>query len=278
LSTPGEETVGLGSWYPGHMARARRLIKESLKLVDAVVEMADARVPLASRHPALAALATGKRTLLVLNKMDLADPGATNGFAGRFRAGGLPAVAVDSRSGDGVPGAVRLLIELAGPVGTRRSGSGRDVRCMVVGLPNVGKSAFINRVAGKKAAATANRPGVTRGVQWIRLAPGLDLLDTPGVLWPRAVAGDIYYKLAATGILAAESFDPVAVAVWLWEWLTGTHPGVLAPAPDAYAFLAAFGLSRGFLRTGGQVDETRTAIALLQDFRGGRLGRLTLDS
>ncbi|MDA8337281.1 MAG: ribosome biogenesis GTPase YlqF [Peptococcaceae bacterium] len=269
MNTP--ETDGIGSWYPGHMARARRLIRESLKLVDAVVEIRDARVPLASGHPGLSALAEGKRTLLVLNRLDLADPAAVAGIVGRFQEQGQKAVAVDSRTGSGVPGARRVLSEMAGPV------KNRDARCMVVGLPNVGKSAFINRVAGKRAAATANRPGVTRGVQWIRLAPGLDLLDTPGVLWPEGVGGETFYKLAACGILAAESYDPAAVAAWLWERLSADRPGVLPLGTDAYTFLAALGRSRGLLRAGGVVDEPKAAVAFLQDFRSGRLGRFVLD-
>ena len=256
------------SWYPGHMARARRLIRENLASVDVVVEVADARLPVTSRYPALAALVKGKRTLLVLNKADLADPGATAAALRRWQGEGQPGAAVDSRRGAGVAEAVRLLSEAGKTV------RGRDVRCMVVGLPNVGKSSFINRVAGKRAAVCADRPGLTRGVQWIRLAPGVDLLDTPGILWPQGLAGETFYKLAACGI--AGSYDAVEAAAWLWEWLAG-H-GVPTTAPDAYAFLNDFGRGRGFLAPGGEVDLTRAAHALLRDFRAGRLGRLTLDS
>lgn len=257
------------SWYPGHMVRARRLIRENLPRVDTVVEVADARVPVTSRAPDLGAQVAGKRTLLILNKADLADPGRTAFVVRGLRAQGQAAVAVDSRRGAGVAEAVRLLTEPEKRV--RR----RDVRCMVVGLPNVGKSSFINRVAGKRAAASADRPGLTRGVQWIRLARGVDLLDTPGILWPRGLTGEDFYKLAVCGI--AGSYDEVEAAVWLWDWLARHRPGVLTAAADAYAYLDALGRSRGFLGSGGRVDLTKAAHALLRDFRSGRLGRLTLD-
>jgi len=259
------------------MARARRVIRENLKLVDAVVEMRDARIPLASGHPGLAALLAGKRTLLVLNRVDLADPAAVAEFIGRRREEGQEAVAADSRSGRGVAAAVRLLRDLAGRGGAsaQRARPGRDLRCMVVGLPNVGKSSFINRVAGKRAAPAAARPGVTRGIQWIRLAPGLDLLDTPGVLWPEGITGETFYKLAACGILAPGAYDPGTVALWLRGRLAAARPEVYPPAADD--FLISFGFSRGFLRAGGGVDETRAAVAFLAEFRAGRLGRFTFD-
>lgn len=263
-------TGGTGaSRYPGHMARAGRLIRESLQLVDAVVEIADARLPRTSRHGGLSGLVAGKRTFLVLNKMDLAEAAVTAAFVGAALAAGQGAAAVDSRGGAGVPAAVRLLTELAG---------GRRLRLMVVGLPNVGKSAFINRVAGRRRAPSADRPGVTRGVQWIRLGPGLELLDTPGILRPQGASGETLFKLAACGILAAESYDPVTVAAWLWEQLTFGRPDVLPAAPDAYTFLADFGRARGFVRAGGVLDEERAAVAFLLDFRKGHLGRFTLDA
>ncbi|RPF46800.1 ribosome biogenesis GTPase A [Thermodesulfitimonas autotrophica] len=265
-------------WYPGHMAKARKLIRESLKLVHVIFELLDARIPRSSRNPDIAALLAGKPRVVILNKTDLADPAETRLWAERLVAEGTPVVQLDSFTGRGFGKIPRAVREAAAP---GRTGT---IRGMVVGIPNVGKSTFINRLAGQKAAATGARPGVTRGKQWIRVAPGIELLDTPGVLWPRFDDREVALKLAATGALKEEAIDCEAVALWLLDWIRAEYPGVLkrryqlaALPADSHMLLETIGLKRGLVVAGGRVDRFKAAVALLKEFREGRLGRFTLD-
>ena len=271
------------TWYPGTMARAKRLIRENLAVVDVVVELVDARIPGSSRDPGLDRLLGGKARLLVLNKADLADPGMTRRWLSWLAARGERALAFSA-----TPRAspAKLLGALRTFDGGRRPS--RSLRVMVVGTPNVGKSSLLNRLAGRASAATGDRPGVTRGKQWITLAPGLDLLDLPGVLQPRALAGETGYRLAAAGIVPEGAYEPVLVAVWLLAWLVSrpsgqqglqaTYGDQLTGGADPHDLLELVGRARGCLAAGGKIDRERAAAAVVKDFRDGRLGRHTLES
>ncbi len=276
-------------WFPGHMSRAGRLLKESLKLVDVVIEVVDARIPQSSRNPVLEKTVGKKPLLVVLNKADLADPGLTARWEDYFRSKGLQALPADSVRGTGAGRITPAVREMAGPKTVSLGSSGRlprPPRCMIVGIPNVGKSLLINRLAGRKSAKTGNRPGVTRGQQWIRVAGEIDLLDTPGVLWPKFDDPEVGYRLAVTGAIKEQVFDLEAVAGRLAVWLAGGCPDCLRmryrvdlpAAPDPQEVLEAIGKSRGFIQRGGGVDTRKAAVLLLKEFREGTLGRFTLES
>ncbi|MEW6448416.1 MAG: ribosome biogenesis GTPase YlqF [Bacillota bacterium] len=265
-------------WYPGHMAKARKTIRENLMLVQVVFELIDARIPRSSRNPDIDSVLGTKARVLILNKADLADPSQTRAWAAALAAGGVPVVQLDSVSGRGFGKIPRIIRQTAKP---GRTGT---IRGMVVGIPNVGKSTFINRFSGQRAAPAGARPGITRGKQWIRVAPGIELLDTPGVLWPRLDDREVGLKLAATGALKEEVTDSEEVSLWLLDWLKANYPGVLkrryrllALPADTEVLLETIGLKRGLVRSGGQVDRFKAAVALLKEFREGRLGRFTLD-
>lgn len=270
------------------MAKARRLVKENLKLVDVVIEILDARIPASSRNQDIGGLTGQKPRLVVLNKSDLADPLLTGQWEKYFSIEGYHAVAVNSLSGrglKGVPGHVRRLA-VEGKVESRPSFGGRSraPRCMVVGIPNVGKSLFINKLAGRRAARVEDRPGITRGPQWIRVAGNIDLMDMPGILWPKLDDQEVAFRLAATGAIREEVFDLIAVAGKLMKWLTEYYPAAIQkrykledlPA-DPLEMLEAIGMKRGFVRLGGVIDTFQSAQVVLKEFREGRLGRFTLD-
>ena len=271
------------TWYPGTMAKARRLIRENLAVVDVVVELLDARLPGSSRDPGLDRPLKGKARLVVLNKADLADPRVTRRWLSWLAARGETVMAFSATAGAGPAGLLGTLRALGGQ---RRPS--RPLRVMVVGTPNVGKSSLLNRLAGRAGAATGDRPGITRGKQWITLAPGLDLLDLPGVLPPRALTGEAGYGLAAVGIVPEGTYEPAAVAVWLLGWLISrpsgrkglyaTYGGQLAGCADPHVLLEMVGRARGCLAAGGRIDWGRAAVAVVKDFRDGRLGRHTLES
>ncbi|MGI6576287.1 MAG: ribosome biogenesis GTPase YlqF [bacterium] len=276
-------------WYPGHMAGARALVRENLKLVDLVMEVVDARIPFSSRNPELGPLIKAKPRLLVLNKADLADAGSTAKWEKWFSSQGIITVAIDALAGRGIGQALKQVQKLAEPVMAKLKRSGRKyrpARLMVVGIPNVGKSSLINRLAAKKRAATGAKPGITRGKQWVRVEgeQGLELLDTPGILWPRTDNKKVLLRLAATGALPEEVFPGEEVALWLCEFFLQSAPqqlinryqlDSLADKPEV--LLAAIGARRGFLLPGGIVDRERTARMLLKEFQDGKLGRHTLE-
>lgn len=274
-------------WYPGHMARTRRLVQESLKLVDMVIELLDARVPASSRNPLVQEILGSKPHLVVLNKMDLADPDLTREWIEWFGGQGTPAVAVDSTRGQGlgvVPVLVNRLVEDKMGALAAMGRRPRSPRCMVVGIPNVGKSLFINALVGRRVTRTGNRPGVTKGQQWIRLARGVELLDTPGVLWPKFDERQVALKLAATGAIKEEVFDVEEVACWLAEYLRQSHPRSLLERyrleelpVEGCQILEQIGSKRSLMGPGGAVDIYRTAVHLLKEFLEGKLGRFTLD-
>lgn len=275
-------------WFPGHMAKARRLLKENLRLVDVVIEVVDARIPHSSRNPVLEETVGNKPLLVVLNKADLADPVKTARWEIHFRAGGLAALSVDSVRGTGAGRITPLVRELAGPKTVSLGSSGRmprAPRCMIAGIPNTGKSFLINRMAGRKSAKTGNRPGVTRGQQWIKVAGEVELLDTPGILWPKFDDPEVGYRLAVTGAIKEQVFDLEAVAGRLAAWLADNYPDSLKnrykieipPSAGPLEVLAAAGKSRGLILHGGRVDTYKAAVLLLKEFREGLLGRFTLE-
>ncbi len=274
-------------WYPGHMAKARRQVQQSLGLVDVVIELLDARIPASSRNPDINEILRAKPRVVALNKADLADPEATRAWLELFRRDGHAAAAVDARRGKGIKRLVQLTEQQARPAIARyvsRGRRARPARCMVVGVPNVGKSMLINRLAGKKVARTENRPGVTRGEQWIRLGRGLELLDTPGILWPKFADPEVAFKLAVTGAVKEQIYEPENLCLKLVQWLAEAAPGVLArhyglagTPLTPWEVVELVGRQRGFITAGGQVDMHRTSVVILKDFREGRLGGYTLD-
>lgn len=275
-------------WFPGHMAKTKRLIAENLKLVDVVIELADARLPQSSRNPLLAELIGPKPQVLVLCKEDLADEALTDKWLKTYNAKGIKALALNAVGGkkqarEKLLGAIRAQ---TASVLLKRQSKGiinKTVRTMVVGIPNVGKSTLINFLAQKGAAVTGDKPGVTRGKQWIRLDIDVELLDMPGILWPKFEDQKAGYKLAASGAISDEVVDKKELAAWLIGWLVRNLPGRLttrygiAEEGAPLEILEAVSRRRGFLLSGAQVDLLKGAIMLLDEFRGGKLGRITMD-
>ena len=277
-------------WYPGHMTKTRRQMEADLKHVDIVVEIVDARVPISSRNPDIDAICGNKPRVIMLNRADQADPQLTRAWADYFnKTLGIPAAAADSRAGTGV-GQMAALARSALKEQIARwkekGQVGRPIRAMVVGVPNVGKSTFINKAAKRKSAKTGDRPGVTRGKQWVGAGSGLDLLDTPGILWPKFEDPKTGLHLAFTGAVKDEVMDAETLACGLAELLDRRYPQALVERykvpPEAgepgYVRLEQCARKRGFLISGGEVDTERMAKILLDEFRGGKLGRFTLES
>ena len=273
-------------WFPGHMAKTRRMILDNLKLVDLVLELADARIPQSSRNPELDRWLGGKPRILMLNKSDQADPDLTRRWLEYYRAAGIPALACDCRSGAGVSRFQPLVRQTLSELLARRKEKGIEgrIRIMVVGVPNVGKSSFINRMAGGRRAKAEDRPGVTRGKQWVRLERDMELLDMPGVLWPKFEDPAVGEKLAFTGAVKDEVVDQEQLAARLLECLSASYPDRLTeryriiPEGSGYELLEQLGRRRGMLISGGEVNTERAAAALLDEYRSGKLGRLTLDA
>ncbi len=276
------------NWYPGHMKKATRMMEENLRLVDAVVELRDARIPESSRNPDVDKLIGGKPRLIVLNRADQADGEITPLWRRALTADGTMALEMDCRSGRGVnafPKAARTLLSELIERSEAKGQVGRALRFMVLGIPNVGKSSFINRLAGRKAADTGDRPGVTRGKQWITLPNGILLLDTPGILWPKLESDEVGLHLAWTGAIRDDILDVELVALKLLERMRELYPSAIEerykftpdPAATGYELLQAAGRKRGFLISGGEIDTERMAHVLLDEFREGKLGRVTLE-
>lgn len=275
------------NWYPGHMKKAVRMMEESLSMVDAVAEIRDARIPESSRNPDIDRLAGDKPRLVILNRADQADPAATALWRRALAGQGMAVLETDCRSGRGVnqfPAAARGLLHDLIERSRARGQVGRPLRFMVLGIPNVGKSSFINRAAGRKAAQAGDKPGVTRGKQWISL-DGIQLLDTPGILWPKLDTPDTGLSLAWTGAIKDDILDCELVALRLLERLRELYPDAVeqrykvTPAPEltGYELLELCARKRGFLVSGGECDTERMAHILLDEFRGGKLGRITLE-
>lgn len=275
-------------WFPGHMAKTKRLIIEHLKAVDVAAELLDARIPLASANPMVEELLSGKPRIVILNKADLADPEMTKAWESYYKRKGVAAVSMSCGNGKDKKKFLRLIKEAAGPMlekWKRRGLKTRSVRIMILGIPNVGKSTLINFISGTAAARTANTPGHTRGKQWVRLSQGLDLLDTPGVLWPKFEDQVAALRLAATGAIAGDVFDADTVVSELMRVLARTAPdalrekyGIEDAAADPQILLAQAGKRRGCILPGGAIDYARAQTMILNDFRSGKLGRITLDA
>lgn len=274
-------------WYPGHMTKTRRQIEADLKQVDAVCELLDARIPRSSRNPDIDMICGSKPRVVVLNRMDLADPTQTRAWAQYFRASGIGVVATDCKSGKGVREFAPVVREALQEKIAREKmrGMNRPIRIMIVGIPNVGKSTFINRISGRKGAKAENRPGVTRGKQWVSVEGGLLLLDTPGILWPKFEDETVGAHLAYTGAVKEDVLDPLALAARLMALLSRDYaPNLNARygievLPDAtgYTLLELAGKKRGMLLSGGEIDLDRMSRTLLDEFRSGKLGRITLE-
>ena len=274
-------------WYPGHMTKTRRQIEADLKQVDAVCEIVDARIPWSSRNPDLDALCGGKPRIVVLNRMDLADPEGTACWERYLRGQGITVLTTDCKSRKGIGGfepAVRRACREKLERDAAR-GMTRPVRVMIVGIPNVGKSTLINQISGRKGAKAENRPGVTRGKQWVTVSGALQLLDTPGILWPKFDDPQVGMMLAYTGAVKDGIMDLEELAVHLLELLNRRYPKTLEerygvampPETPGYVLLEAAGRRRGFLLARGEINTERMAKVLLDEFRGGKLGRFTLE-
>lgn len=274
-------------WFPGHMAKTKRLIIEHLKAVDVALELLDARIPLSSANPMVEELIQGKNHLVILNKADLADSNITQAWVSYYKQKGVRAIPVSSTSNKDRKKLLSAIKETATPSiakWERRGVKNRSARIMILGIPNVGKSTLINRLAKTAATRTANTPGHTRGKQWVRLAEGLDLLDTPGVLWPKFEDQVAAMRLAATGAIAGEIFDSFEVVSFLLKDLAVCAPDILNEKygiqdmqADPLLMVEQIGRRRGSLLSGGVVDTVRAQQAVLSDFRSGKLGTITLD-
>ena len=276
-------------WFPGHMKKAQRLIEENLKLVDVAIELLDARIPYSSANPMLAEIIKDKPRLVALNKSDLADPAMTKAWLAYFKGQGMAAVSIDSLNGKGLKQLVKLAEDLARPKTEKlvaKGGKARAARCMILGIPNVGKSSLINRLAGSVKAKAADKPGVTRAKQWIKLGSNLDLLDMPGILWPKFEDMTVGLKLAFTGAINDDIYDREKVTALLLESLRRDHPERLTERfkfkgelPETgLELLEAVGRKRGCLVKGGVVDLEKAVNIVLTEFRSGKLGPVTLDA
>ena len=274
-------------WYPGHMTKTRRQIETDLKQVDAVCEIVDARIPVSSRNPDIDSICAGKPRILVLNRMDLADPAATQKWAAFFKEKGMAVIATDCKTRKGIadftPAARKACAQKLERDAAR--GMSRPIRVMVVGIPNVGKSTLINQISGRKGAKAENRPGVTRGKQWVTVDRSLQLLDTPGILWPKFEDPEVGLKLGYTGAVKEGVIDLEELACALMELLHRYYPDALSerykvqaePGTPGYQLLEIAGKNRGFLLSGGKIHTERMAKVLVDEFRSGKLGRFTLE-
>ncbi|WP_138263990.1 ribosome biogenesis GTPase YlqF [[Clostridium] hylemonae] len=273
-------------WYPGHMTKAKRMMQENIKLIDLVIELVDARIPQSSRNPDIDELGKNKARLILLNKADLAEEKWNDAWAEYFRKKGFSVVKVNSKKGGGMK-SIHGVIQEACKEKTERDRKrgilNRPVRAMVVGIPNVGKSTFINSLAGKSCTKTGNKPGVTKGKQWIRLNRQVELLDTPGILWPKFEDQQVGLKLAFVGSIKDEVLQTEELAAELIRFMLDHYPGVLGKKyaveedNDVYVTLSRIAESRHCLVRGNELDTEKAALLLTDDFRNGKLGRLTLE-
>ena len=274
-------------WFPGHMTKTKRMIEEHLKAVDVVAELLDARIPVSSANPMVEEIVSGKPRIIILNKADLANPRATDQWISYYEKKGIPVLPMSVGNSKNKKKLLQVIRDTAEPIlakWKRRGMKSRSVRLMILGIPNVGKSSLINFLAGTAATRTANTPGHTRGKQWVRLSEGLDLLDTPGVLWPKFDDQTAALRLAATGAIAGDVFNASEVVAELMSSLAKTSPEILKeqynienPDQDPQVLLEQPGRRRGCLLPGGNIDFDRAEMVVLRDFRNGKLGRITLD-
>ena len=274
-------------WYPGHMTKTRRQMEEDLRLVDAVCEIVDARIPIASRNPDIDTICGHKPRIILLNRMDLADPAATKAWVSYFKSKGMAAVPTDCKSRRGISSFVPAVRSVLQEKIERNAAKGmnKPLRVMVVGIPNVGKSTLINQISGRKGAKAENRPGVTRGKQWVTVENSLLLLDTPGILWPKFDDPEVGMKLAYTGAVKEDILDIEELACYLMKLLWTHYPeavkaryGIDLPEDaQGWELLEAAGRKRGFLLARGEIHTERMAKVLLDEYRSGKLGKFTLE-
>jgi len=285
-------------WYPGHMTKTRRMMESELKLVDAVCELLDARIPVSSRNPDIDAICGDKPRMVILNRIDMADPARTRAWADHFKARGFSVIQTDCKNRKGItdfsPALNRLLAEKRRRY-AEKGMAGKPLKAMIVGIPNVGKSSFINQVAGRKGAKAENRPGVTRGKQWVTVDQGLLLLDTPGILWPKFEDPEVGLRLAWTGAVKDDILDTETLAARLMDRLWTDYPealrtryklesfepdpdfAALTPAARGFALMEQAARKRGFLLPGAELDLERMSAVLLEEYRACKLGRFTLE-
>lgn len=277
-------------WFPGHMAKTRRLMQSNLSMVDIVLEITDARIPISSRNPEMRSLVGGKPRLVVLNKCDMADENLNNEWIEYYASQGIPAIGTDCRTGKGLKQLSPMIKNVLKDEIARRERKGmggKPIRMMVVGIPNVGKSSLINRLAGVKKAKVEDRPGVTRGKQWVSIGNGIDLLDMPGVLWPKFEDKLVGEHLAFTGAVKDDILDTEWLAMRLADLLNREYHSLLCDRYklsdeetsliEPFALLELIGKKRGMLISKGEVNTERAAAMLLDEFRGGAIGRITLE-
>lgn len=284
-----ELTIRNIQWFPGHMTKTRRMIASNLSLIDAVVEILDARIPMSSRNPDMSSMVNNKPRLFILNKADMADPKMTDKWIAYFKKQGIAAIAMDCKSGKGVKNFKGAIEQLLSELLERRKNAGMigtPIRLMIVGIPNVGKSSFINRMAQSKRAKVEDRPGVTRTKQWVKIGSNMELLDMPGVLWPKFDDQEVAKRLAFTGAINDDVVDIEMLAMLLLEYLAKNYPDTLETRYKMTEFsemggielLETMGRKRGMLISGGEVNIERAAITLIDEYRSGKLGRMTLES
>ena len=271
------------NWYPGHMKKTRELIQENLKMVDLVIEVIDARIPVSSRNPIIDDLVKSKQRIIVLNKSDLSDEAANREWADEFRKDGSIVLQMNCMSGQGVNQLFKTLSRLQDEKNKDQIRK-KPLRMMIVGVPNVGKSSLINRMTGKKSAKTGDRPGVTKGKQWLALENGMQLLDTPGILWPKFEDPEVGLNLAFCGSIKDEILDMATLALELIKVLAADYPKLLMErykldgvSEDGLENMEAIALKRGFILPGKRIDYERIAKTVLDEFRGGKIGRITLE-
>ena len=282
-------------WYPGHMAKTKKQIVEDLKLVDVVIELVDARIPKSSQNPEIADLLANKKRIVVLNKSDLADENETQKWIKEFKSQEIEAIQVDSNKGTGIQSIIKLVEKMMKEELERQTQKGRirkTIRVMIVGIPNVGKSSFINRISKKTTMAVGNRPGVTRQKQWIRIGNQIELLDTPGVLWPKFESNEVGLNLAFTGSIKDEVIDKEEIAYYLIKYLNENYQnnliekykikqeeieGIKDNPQYILELMQLIGRKRGAIISGGVVDENKVANIVLDDFRSGKIGKITIE-
>lgn len=271
------------NWYPGHMKKTRELIQENLKMVDLVIEVIDARIPVSSRNPIIDDLVKSKQRIIVLNKSDLSDEAANREWADEFRKDGSIVIQMNCMSGQGVNQLFKTLSRLQDEKNKDQIRK-KPLRMMIVGVPNVGKSSLINRMTGKKSAKTGDRPGVTKGKQWLALENGMQLLDTPGILWPKFEDPEVGLNLAFCGSIKDEILDMATLALELIKVLAADYPKLLMErykldgiSEDGLENMEAIALKRGFILPGKRIDYERCAKTVLDEFRGGKIGHITLE-
>ncbi len=287
------------NWYPGHMAKTKKQIIQDLKLIDIVIELLDARIPISSQNPNIAEITKNKKKIIVLNKCDLSDEKQNKLWLQYFENKNIPAVLVDSNSGKGIEECIRKIEEIMKVdlnAQAEKGRTGRKIRAMILGIPNVGKSSFINRISKRTTAGVGNRPGITRQKQWIRINEKIELLDTPGVLWPKFESQEVALNLCFTGTIKEEILDKLEIAYQLTKFLLENYRKNLCERyklkeeyieetlkqdqpenNNIYEIMLEIGKNRGCIMSGGRIDEEKTARILLDEFKNGKLGKITIE-